>query len=157
MRGSKNLAALGTMYALANVPGDVIKDWLAGRPIDPLSTPKLVENVLQTFGINRYTQAKLGQGQVAETAIGMATPPVRVLQDMAKMDARSVSYIPGAGRTVYERYLGGNERKKIAEMKAARIRQRDESEARDPGLKAARLLRERERKDRALRAARELR
>jgi RNA polymerase sigma-70 factor (ECF subfamily) len=99
MRGAKNLAALGTMYALANVPGDVIKDWLAGRPVDPLSTPKLVENVLQTFGLNRYTQDKLQRGQVAETAIGMATPPLRVLQDIAKMDARSVSYVPGAGRT----------------------------------------------------------
>lgn len=157
MRGAKNLAALGTMYALANVPGDVIKDWLAGRPVDPLSTPKLVENVLQTFGLNRYTQDKLQRGQVAETAISMATPPLRVLQDIAKMDARSVSYVPGAGRTVYERYLGGNERKKIAEMKARKLQLRNEAEARDPGLKAGRLLRERERKDRALRAARELR
>lgn len=115
MRGSKNLAALATVYALANVPGDVVKDILAGREVDPFTTPKLVENVFQTFGINRYAGQQLGQGKVVETAIGLATPPVRVLQDIAKLDAKSGSYVPLVGRPLYERFGGGNEKREIYE------------------------------------------
>lgn len=117
MRGVKNLAALGTIYALANVPGDVVKDLLAGRDIDPLSTPRLVENIFQTFGINRYAGEQIGQGKVVETATGMATPPVRVLQDIAKLNEKSLSYVPLAGRTLYDRFGGGNERKEIYEKR----------------------------------------
>jgi len=118
IRGTKNLAALATVYAIANVPGDVIKDWMAGRPIDPLSTPRLVENIGQTFGINRYAGQQLGQGKVVETATSMATPPLRVLQDIAKMEPKAVGYVPFIGRPVADRYFGGNERKEIYETRS---------------------------------------
>ena len=126
LEGSKNLAALAAVYALANVPGDVVKDILAGREIDPFTTPKLVENVLQTFGLNRYAQERLSQGNVVGTVQDLVTPPVRVFQDIGKTansllkgesDYKGLSYIPLAGRSVYERYLGGNERREIAEKK----------------------------------------
>jgi len=117
MRGTKNLAALATLYALANVPGDVVKDLISGRPVDPFTTPKLVENVFQTFGVNRYAGQQLGQGKVVETAVGMATPPLKVLQDVAKLDPKAVSYLPLAGRPLYDRFLGGNERREIYEKR----------------------------------------
>lgn len=114
-RGTKNLAALATVYALSNVPGDTIKDWIAGREVDPFATPKLIENIAQTFGINRYAGEQLGQGKVVETLTGMATPPLRVLQDVAKLDEKTVAYVPFVGRPVYDRYLGGNEKREIYE------------------------------------------
>ena len=119
MRGVKNLAALGTVYALANVPGDVIKDLLSGRDSDPFTTPALVENVLATFGMNRYNQGRLSEGKVVETGVGFVTPPLRVLEDIALGRDKSFAYIPLVGRPVYERFLGGNERREISEKRQA--------------------------------------
>lgn len=119
MRGVKNLAALGTVYALANVPGDVIKDLLNGRDPDPFTTPTLVENVLATFGMNRYNQGRLSEGKIVETGVGFVTPPLRVLEDVALGRDKSFAYIPLIGRPVYERFLGGNERREISEKRQA--------------------------------------
>lgn len=118
-RGIKNLGALATVYAVANVPGDVIKDWLSGRESDPLSTPKLVENVLQTFGLNRYATERLGQGKIVDTLIGAATPPLKVLEDIAAGRDKAISYIPGAGRIIYDRYFDGNVKREISEKRSA--------------------------------------
>jgi len=118
-RGIKNLGALATVYAVANVPGDVIKDWLSGRESDPLSTPKLVENVFQTFGLNRYATERLGQGKVVDTLIGAATPPLKVLEDIAAGRDKAISYIPGAGRIIYDRYFDGNVKREISEKRSA--------------------------------------
>lgn len=119
MRGTKNLAALATVYAVSNVPGDVVKDWLSGRKSDPLATPRLVENVMQTFGINRYSASQLGQGKVVETATAMMTPPVRVLQDIVQMSPKAVAYVPLVGRPVYDRYFDGNVKREIYEKRLA--------------------------------------
>lgn len=113
--GARNLAALATVYALAGVPSDVVKDWISGREADPLSTPKMVENVLQTFGLNRYAQDRLSSGKVVDTARDFVTPPLKVLEDIALGREKAVAYIPGVGRPVYDRFLGGNEKREIAE------------------------------------------
>ena len=118
-RGTKNLAALATLYAVSNIPGDAIKDWIAGREIDLFSTPKLIENIGQTFGINRYAGQQIGQGKVVETLTGMATPPLRVLQDLAKLNEKTVAYVPFVGRPVYDRYLGGNQAREVYETQSA--------------------------------------
>jgi len=117
--GAKNLMALAAIYAIANVPGDVVKDWLSGREIDPFSTPKMVENVLQTFGFNRYASDRLAQGKVVETGVGMVTPPIKVLEDIALGRDKAIAYTPLIGRPVFDRYFGGNERREIAEKKLA--------------------------------------
>ncbi len=119
MTGLKNLAGLATLYAFASVPGDVIKDWLSGREIDVLSTPQLVENVTKTFGLNRYSADKLGQGKVVETGIGIVTPPLKVIEDILAGREKAVSYLPGIGRPLYDRAFGGNVKREIAEKKAA--------------------------------------
>ena len=113
--GLKNLAALGTLYALANVPGDVVKAFLNGQDIDPFSTPQLVENVMQTFGLNRYAQGRLRQGKVVDTLKDFVTPPLKVIEDVALGRPKAVSYAPLVGRIVYNRYMGGNEKKEIYE------------------------------------------
>jgi len=136
-KGAKRLMILGTGYALAGVAPDAIKDWVEGRDVDVLSTPKLVENALQTFGINRYVGERLKKGQVVGALQDMVTPPIRVLEDIVKLTEKSVSYIPIAGRSFYNRYLGGNERKEIAEKrymnqgKTPAERERLSDEARD--------------------------
>ncbi len=117
-RGVKNLLALGTMYALANVPGDILKDVISGRPVELPDQYDLFENVLQTFGVNRYTQERLGQGKVVETVQQMVTPPVRVIQDVVTGKERSVAYAPLVGRAIYDRELGGNEKREIAENRS---------------------------------------
>ena len=161
MEGSKNLAALAAIYAIANVPGDVIKDILAGRDIDPFTTPKLVENVLQTFGLNRYAQERLSQGRVVETAQDLVTPPLRVFQDIGKTaksllegesDYKGLSYIPLAGRPVYERFLGGNERREISEKRLENAKlPKEERQALSPAAKEYLAKKRLERAERKLR------
>lgn len=125
-RGTKNLMALATAYALSNIPGDLVKDWLSGRDVDLLKTPDLVENVLKTFGLNRYATEKIKQGKATETLLGMTTPPIKVLEDIGKLDENAVKYVPLLGRPISDRYLGGNERKEIADTKY-------ENKYREPG------------------------
>lgn len=126
LEGTKNLAALATVYALSSIPGDAIKDWISGRPVeDLLSTPKLVENVLKTFGLNRYVTDKLEKGKVVETAQGIVTPPVKIFEDVGRTASsllskgetnwKGVSYVPVVGRPIYDRWLGGNIKREIAE------------------------------------------
>lgn len=119
MAGIKNLGALATLYAFANVPGDAIKDWLSGREIDVLSTPQLVENVFKTFGLNRYSAERLREGKVVETGIATVTPPLRVLEDIIAGREKAVSYLPGIGRPLYDRAFDGNVKREIAEKRAA--------------------------------------
>jgi hypothetical protein len=150
LEGAKNAAALAAIYAVANVPGDVIKDFLSDREVDPLNTPRLVENVLQTFGLNRYTTGNLAQGKVVGVLQNTLTPPLKVFEDVARTvhqaagngaapetDWKGVSYVPLVGRIVYDRGLYGNERKEIAEkimqnksaLKADRVTYSDEAKA----------------------------
>lgn len=119
MLGLKNLGALATLYAFSNVPGDAIKDWLSGREVDVLSTPQLVENIFKTFGLNRYTTDRLGQGKVVETGVATITPPLKVLEDILAGREKAVSYTPLIGRPLYDRAFDGNVKREIAEKKLA--------------------------------------
>ncbi|HEX6826458.1 MAG TPA: hypothetical protein VF077_09100 [Nitrospiraceae bacterium] len=117
LRGMKNLLAVSVALSLSNVPGEAVKDWLSGRPLN-LNVDH-VENLLQNFGLNRYTLDKMnkrksGSEAVQEFATQMATPPVfSVLRDLSSPDT-AVKLIPGPGRAVYDRWLGGNERRAAA-------------------------------------------
>lgn len=115
--GIKNLGALATLYAFSNVPGDAIKDWLSGREIDVLSTPALVENVFKTFGLNRYTTDRIGQGKVVESGVAAVTPPLKVIEDILAGREKAISYTPLIGRPLYDRAFDGNAKREIAEKK----------------------------------------
>lgn len=116
--GVKNAALLAGTYALANVPGDAIKAFLSGQDFD-ITGPGLMENILQTFGVNRYAADQLRQGRVKPVLQDMVTPPgVQMSVDVIGGDDRAARYIPLVGRGIYDYFLGGNERKEIADRKA---------------------------------------
>lgn len=164
-KGLKNLTLYAAALATATIPADALKDWISGRPFD-FKKIDYVENMARNFGLSRYSLDKVQRSSnpakaTLDVAKDMVKPPiVSVGERLAtgfNEPKKLAPMVPLVGRPVYDRYLGGNEAAKIADMKAAKLRIRSEAEARDPGLKAARLLRERERRDRTLRAARELR
>jgi len=138
VRGAKNLVGLASAMALSNIPGDVIKEWMSGRDFK-LDKIDYVEALLKNFGINRYTLDKLGEGKLKETAVGLVTPAAASLIDLLKMDKRTVKAIPGAGKIIYDRYLGGNEAIKDVEYKRERRIERDRIESQYPSIREERL------------------
>jgi len=136
-RGLKNLATLAAAYSVASIPGDAIKDWLSGRDVDLFKTPDLLDNVLKTFGFNRYAMDKISQGKVVETAENMITPPVSVIEDIAKLDTGSIRYIPGGGKPVSDRFFGGNEMREISEARRANRKAKKEGGPKTPLSPAA--------------------
>jgi len=142
VKGARNLVGLAAALSLANIPGDLVKDMLAGRPID-LDKIDYVENLLQNFGINHYTMGKINRETLAkgikEFAVGTVTPPsLSILSDLDKPE-RMIKYIPGVGRPLYDREFGGNEARKWAELVQAKRKERDRLEEQSPALKAERL------------------
>jgi len=142
VKGARNLVGLAAAMSLANIPGDLVKDMLAGRPID-LDKIDYVENLLQNFGINHYTMGKINRETLAkgikEFAVGAVTPPsLSMLSDLDKPE-RMIKYIPGVGRPLYDREFGGNEARKWAELVQAKRKERDRLEEASPALKAERL------------------
>jgi len=142
VKGARNLVGLAAAMSLANIPGDIVKDMLAGRPVQ-LDKIDYVENILQNFGINHYTMSKIhaetkAKG-VVEFAKGTVTPPIlSMLSDLDKPE-RLIKYIPGVGRPLYDREFGGNEARKWAELVQAKRVERDRLEEQSPALKAERL------------------
>ncbi len=136
-RGLKNLATLAAAYSVASIPGDAIKDWLSGRDVDLFKTPDLLDNVLKTFGFNRYAMDKISQGKVVDTAENMITPPVSVIEDIAKLDTGSIRYIPGVGKPVSDRFFGGNEMREISEARRANRKAKKEGGPKTPLSPAA--------------------
>lgn len=142
VKGARNLVGLAVTMSLANIPGDIVKDMLAGRPVQ-LDKIDYVENLLQNFGINHYTMGKINRETLAkglkEFAVGAVTPPsLSMLSDLDKPE-RLIKYIPGVGRPLYDREFGGNEARKWAELVQAKRAERDRLEAASPALKAERL------------------
>lgn len=142
VKGARNLVGLAAALSLANIPGDLVKDMIAGRPID-LDKIDYVENLLQNFGINHYTMGKINRETLAkgvkEFAVGAVTPPsLSILSDLDKPE-RLIKYIPGVGRPLYDREFGGNEARKWAELVQAKRKERDRLEEASPALKAERL------------------
>ena len=142
VKGARNLVGLAVTMSLANIPGDIVKDMLSGRPVQ-LDKIDYVENLLQNFGINHYTMGKINRETLAkglkEFAVGAVTPPsLSILSDLDKPE-RLIKYIPGVGRPLYDREFGGNEARKWAELVQAKRKERDRLEEASPALKAERL------------------
>jgi hypothetical protein len=152
VKGAKALVGLATYLTLANIPGDIIKDLLSGRPIE-LDNIDYVESLLKNFGINRYTMDKLSGNRPFkggwEAAMGYVTPVAGGIISSLDDPAKLVKYVPAVGRGVYDRYLGGNEKAAAADKLRARVAARDQAEAASPQLKVERLERVRLKKERA--------
>lgn len=159
-RGAKNLLAMATILALANIPSDYIKAWINGREFK-LDTPEMVENILQTFGMNKFAMETAVDKREPLTAIGttFVPPAIRMGNDLwkalsedegeTKAKKKLISYAPVAGRPVYNQMYGGNEAFRKREHMTKRLKERDDAEKRNPHLKQQRLERQRQRKERA--------
>lgn len=145
--GLKNLALYSAALSVAIVPSDAIKNWMMGRGLK-LNKIDYVDNFVRNFGLSRYTMDKIGRSKepiVAMSDAGqkMLTPPaLSVLKTLGKGAVNPkelVPLIPGVGRIIYNRELGGNEKAAANDKAQARLDLRDAREARNPALKAARL------------------
>ncbi len=114
-QGVTALLSLGGMYAIAGVPADAVKDFLSGRETQPITSQKLLENVLQNFGMSRYALDRISQGKFTDQAASMITPPISVINDLLTANEKSVSYIPVIGRQLYDIEGPGNVKREIAE------------------------------------------
>ena len=136
LRGTKNLLAVSAALSLSNVPGEAVKDWLSGREID-LNVDH-VENFLQNFGLNRYTLDKLDKSKNPAAAAGefgmqMIKPPaLSVAEELASPPEGIVKILPGAGRAIYDRYMGGNERRAKAKEKSEKAKENKEKKRNAP-------------------------
>lgn len=144
VRGARNLVGLAVALSLSNLPGDLVKDFLSGRELD-LSKIDHVENLLQNFGLNRYTLDKL-EGTTpakgaAEFAMGTVKPPILGMAADIDKPERLLKYVPSVGRLVYDRYYGGNEARKALEQKREKLAKRAAEEKLYPWKKEARLKR----------------
>lgn len=139
--GLKNLAAVSAALALSNVPGDIVKDFISGRPFD-LKKIDMVENLLQNFGINRYSMDQAKKGKPLEVLRDAALPPFKHFQEIGEMGKKAVKYVPLVGRAIYDRALGGNEARKSVELKREKANKRDDLESKYPILRERRLAKQ---------------
>jgi len=123
--GIKNLALYATALSLVAIPADAIKDWIAGRGLQ-LDKIDYVDNFIRNFGLSRYTLDSVRGGEnpggaVAKALGGAVTPPVvgvgYKLAEGLSEPKKLVPMVPLVGRAYSDRYLGGNERKEIAEAR----------------------------------------
>lgn len=119
-KGLGNFAKYATVLGIAGATTDQIKDWMMGK-INVLEGRDLWMNVLKTFGWSEYMLDKaFKQGKPMEAIIGMATPPVRMMDDILRLDPKAWSYVPVIGRLIEARILGGaqkaDDNKTIKEM-----------------------------------------
>ena len=117
-RGVKNLVAFGAALAAVAVPANAIKDWLSGRKVDLMKTD-VVSNIMQNFGISRYTLDKVETAKDKPTAVlhaatDWATPPagsvvLRAAKGYSEPKAL-VPFIPLVGRPLYDRKWGNDQK-----------------------------------------------
>lgn len=158
VKGAKALLGMSLALSLSNIPGDVVKEWLSGRSFD-LGKIDYVENLLKTFGINRYAMDKIGQGRLKDTAVNTVSPAAGMLldagRDLATASPKALKLIPLVGRSAYDIAGGGNDAKTILEATRRRREARERLEAANPAARAERLLREQRRRDSLLERARQ--
>jgi len=153
VRGARNLLGFATALSLSNIPGDIVKDWLSGRPLK-LDKIDYVENLAKNFGLNRYTSDKISTstkpGKAAVQAVeGMVKPAALSVAERlgagASHPEELLPFIPGAGKALYDRFGGGNEKIERVERLRDKRDARDAAEKANPALKARRLERAKQR------------
>lgn len=127
VRGTYNLARYALLLGAAGASTDMLKDWLLGRPFDARWSD-IPMNVLKTFGLSEYVLDKAvgadgKRPEPVKAAVGVITPPYKIMDDLVAKDSRAVKYIPLVGRLYYEHSMGGAE--KAAEAKERRERRKE--------------------------------
>jgi len=120
-RGLTMILRYGIGMGLAGAGLSQIQNWMLGRPID-FETADIPENFLKNFGWSKYMMADVKAGRLSKAAEGIALPPWKIMDDIISKDPKAISYLPVAGRILYARSFGGNEKyaaRKIKEQRAA--------------------------------------
>lgn len=143
--GFKNLALYAAALSVATVPADAIKNWIMGRELE-LDKIDYVDNFMRNFGINRYSTDKVAESAtpgkaMLETAEKLVKPPAlsigeTVLKGLSE-PKELVPLIPLAGRTLYNRELGGNEKAEISDARKANRKAKKEGGPKTPLSPAA--------------------
>jgi len=155
--GMKNLALYAAALSTVTIPSDAIKNWMMGRGLK-LDNIDYVDNFTRNFGLSRYTIDKVARSEtpgkdMIEAGIKAVTPPAAsvattVAEGMSN-PKKLMPLVPLVGRVVYNRELGGNEAALRTEAIRKRLDLRDAREARNPSLKAARLRKREQAKQKA--------
>jgi RNA polymerase sigma-70 factor (ECF subfamily) len=160
--GLKNLALYATALSLVAVPANAVKNWIMGRPLE-LDKIDYISNFAQNFGLSRYTLDKVPRStapgkELISAAGAMLTPPAysvaQTLGEGMSNPKKLVPLVPLAGRAIYNRELGGNEKAAQSKASQERLDRRNALEARNPALKLKRLQRDELRKRKAALKAR---
>jgi hypothetical protein len=119
LRGVKGLLTVGTALAVSGATQQWLTDFLTGRPFDP-KLSDIPAGFFQALNLSGIVGEKLQEGKYTEAVGSIVLPPVRMLNDILSGDPRSVRYIPGVGRIIYEHKMGGAEKWKAANLKRKR-------------------------------------
>lgn len=143
--GFKNLALYAAALSVATVPADAIKDWIMGRELK-LDKIDYVDNFMRNFGINRYSTDKVAESAtpgkaMLETAEKLVKPPAlsigeTVLKGLSE-PKELVPLVPLAGRAIYNRELGGNEKAEISDARKENLKAKKEGGPKTPLSPAA--------------------
>lgn len=142
VKGTKNLIGLGLLWGVAGATNGWVRDWILGREVDP-KLEDVTDNMLKTFGWSDYVFDKARQGKPLQAALGVAVPPVSIVDDTLRTaqklaagdvkkpsDLKGVQNIPVGGRLIYNRALGGAEdsdkKRKARERREERRRRAEE-------------------------------
>ena len=110
--GFKNLLFLSSSLALANIPADIIKDFITGKDID--LSDQHIDNLWRLLGLNSYTYAIIqrdGVGSALEN-LTYKLPLVQFTNDVGRdvsnfapplisEDSRTTKYIPIVGKLIH--------------------------------------------------------
>lgn len=142
-QGMANLLKYAVILGLGNATFGTVKDWMLGKEVD-LEAGDVMENVLKTWGLNKFAREELAKGNVGKAIGTVVLPPYQILDRIAKRDPAAVQHIPLVGKLFYYHAMGGKEidraNKIREEMKKEREAERDPSEKPTKYDRAMRLL-----------------
>lgn len=109
-KGLGNLARYSFYLGTAGAAWSSVADFIMGRPFE-LDTPDVVEALAKNFSFSKYTTDQMRKGRPVQTYLQSSLTPagVHVLDDLVKMDKKTLRDIPVIGQLLYAHALGGKE------------------------------------------------
>lgn len=119
-QAAKNATRLIGLFVMMNATADEIKEWMTGR--DSTISDKVTDNLLKTFGFNKYSLDRSQQYGLGRTLLEQILPPSTWIDDVSRdfvdvfegdfnlNDARFIRDIPAGGELYYWWFGGGQER-----------------------------------------------
>lgn len=127
--GVKNLAGFSAALTAGGATGAQVQSWMLGR--DDIELSDAVDNALRTFGLSSYAMKKLEQGSPIQAVGSQVTAPFAVAEGLVHKDPKTgewelnqnrlMKLMPGVGRIVESRTMGGAEKFKERQLKEKMI------------------------------------